>query len=143
MRKWKLKACFKDGHLFGTMISGFIVGIVAFAMGAVGPQLFPYSEVMYPARNEQGLPPDTIALLQLNGVKTEEWPALSPIVMMAPGTEEIEPYDRSRSRSWPMERVEGGPDDSWCRAVRPQARSVELGGIKERTDTRDVTHPAC
>jgi len=141
MRQLDVKSCIDDAHLFGTMFSGFIIGIVALALAAVGPQLFPWSEVMYAPRNESGLPPDTIALLQLNGVRTEEWPALRPIVLMAPLIEEHEPYG-SRSRSWPMARIEGGLDGSWCKAVGPQAHSIELShSFKDGVGTQEGRVP--
>jgi len=78
MRNTDIGCRVEDPHLFGTMFSGFIVGVVVFALAAVGPRLFPWSQAMYPPRDEAGFPPDTIALLQLNGVRTDEWPARRP-----------------------------------------------------------------
>jgi len=62
---------------WAAMVSGFVLCIVELLLALLGMRLFPWDERMYPAscdRELGGLPLDTIALLQLNGIRTEEWP---------------------------------------------------------------------
>jgi len=61
---------------WAAMISGLVLCIVELLLALLGMRLFPWDERMYPTscdRESGGLPLDTIALLQLNGIRTDEW----------------------------------------------------------------------
>jgi len=63
-------------HEWAAMISGLILCIVELLLALLAIRLFPWDERMYPTscdRESGCLPLDTMALLQLNGIRTEEW----------------------------------------------------------------------
>lgn len=113
--------CVKDWRPFASMMSGFLVVIVSFVLAAVGPQMFPWCEAMYRPRDEQGLPQDLIPLLQLNGVNTHEWPALSSLVLKVPPvTEECEQHGPSFQSTTTGEALRDG---SCCGAAGGQSQN--------------------
>eukprot|EP00419_Tripos_fusus_P084410 CAMPEP_0172865414 /NCGR_PEP_ID=MMETSP1075-20121228/81392_1 /TAXON_ID=2916 /ORGANISM="Ceratium fusus, Strain PA161109" /LENGTH=387 /DNA_ID=CAMNT_0013714441 /DNA_START=63 /DNA_END=1226 /DNA_ORIENTATION=- len=70
-RKWSLPQ-----NEWATMISGLVLCVVELILALLGMRLFPWDERMYPtscSKSGGEFPLDTLALLQLNGVRTEEW----------------------------------------------------------------------
>eukprot|EP00931_Biecheleriopsis_adriatica_P123262 TRINITY_DN98304_c0_g1_i1.p1 TRINITY_DN98304_c0_g1~~TRINITY_DN98304_c0_g1_i1.p1 ORF type:complete len:400 (-),score=44.97 TRINITY_DN98304_c0_g1_i1:117-1253(-) len=63
--------------IFVNIVNAFVLCVIYLLISLVGVKAFPHGEGMYPAPDfEAGLPPDSLAMLDMNGVDPTQWKRL-------------------------------------------------------------------